>query len=69
MLGSKQRTQSEYVKSNRVSLTFMSDGFIITSTIKAREGHDVVVSDLSNEVLNIENNENTLMLLKAKLVE
>ena len=41
----------------------------VTSAIEAHQGRDVALIDLSNAFLNADNNEQTLMLLKGKLVE
>ena len=68
-VGSKQWTFPGYVKSEWDSPTVTTDGVIITSTIEARQGHEVAVVDLLNAFLNAANNEQTLMLLKGKLVE
>ena len=68
-VGSKQRTFPGYVKSEWASPKVSTDGVIITSTIEAHEGRDVAVIDLPNAFLNADNNEQTLMLLKGKLVE
>ena len=68
-VGSKQRTFPGYVKSDWSSPTVTTDGVIITSTIEAHEGREVVTADLPNAYLQADNNEQTLMLLKEKLAE
>ena len=68
-VGSKQRTFPGYVKSEWSSLTVTTDGVIITSTIEAHEGLDVATADLPNAHLHVDNNEQTLMLLKGKIAE
>eukprot|EP00957_Ditylum_brightwellii_P099242 7559239-Ditylum_brightwellii.AAC.1 len=68
-VGSKQRTFLGYLKLEWASPTVPTDGVIITSTIEAHQGRDVAIVDLPNAFLNAPNNEQTLMLLKAKLAE
>ena len=46
-----------------------TDGVIITSTIEAHEGCDVVVAGLLNAFLNANNSEKNLILLKGNLAE
>ena len=68
-VGSKQKTFPGYVKSDWDSPTVTTDGVIITSTIEAHEGRDVVVADLPDAFINMDNSEKTLVLLKGKLSE
>ena len=66
-VGNKQRTFLGYIKSEWSSPTVTTDGVVITSTIEAHEGRDVVTANLPNAYLNADNSEQTLMLLKGKL--
>ena len=68
-VGSNQRTFPGYVKSDWDSPAVTTDGVIITLTIEAHEGRDVVVAYLPNAFLNTNNSEKTLVLLKGKLAE
>ena len=67
--GSKQRTFPGYSRLDWASPTFTTNEVVITSTIEAHEGRDVMVDDLMNVFLNTNNSEKTLMILKGNPAE
>ena len=68
-VGSKQRTYDGYDKSDGSSPTVQTDSILLTGVIDAHERRDVATMDIGSAYLTADNDEEVIMVLRAKLAE
>ena len=68
-VGSKERTYDGYDMSDGSSPTVQTDSITLAGVIDAHERRDTATMDIGNAYLTAENDENIVMVLRAKLAE
>ena len=68
-MGNKQRTYDGYDKSAGSSPTVTTNGLILSTAIDAYKGRQLAIVDVGTAFLHADNNKETLMRLRGKIVE